>query len=43
MKSTINLNSINRSLSGLSESVKNALEAKDPPSDELTKYIWAED
>ena len=27
----------------ISESVKNALEAKDPPSDELTKYIWAED
>ena len=27
----------------ISESVKNALEAPEPPSDELTKYIWAED
>ena len=27
----------------ISESVKNALDAKEPPSDELTKYIWAED
>ena len=27
----------------ISESVKNALEAPEPPSKELTKYIWAED
>ena len=27
----------------ISESVKNALNAPEPPSDELTKYIWAED
>ena len=27
----------------ISESVKNALEAPEPPSNELTKYIWAED
>ena len=27
----------------ISESVKNALDAPEPPSDELTKYIWAED
>ena len=27
----------------ISESVKNALEAPEPPSEELTKYIWAED
>ncbi len=27
----------------ISESVKNALEAPEPPSQELTKYIWAED
>ena len=29
--------------SEISESVKNALEAPEPPSQELTKYIWAED
>ena len=28
--------------SEISESVKNALEAPEPPSQELTKYIWAE-
>ena len=28
--------------SEISESVKNALEAPEPPSSELTKYIWAE-
>ena len=28
--------------SEISESVKNALEAPEPPSEELTKYIWAE-
>ena len=27
----------------IAESVKNALEAPEPPSHELTKYIWAED
>ena len=27
----------------ISESVKNALEAPEPPSEELTRYIWAED
>ena len=27
----------------ISESVKNSLEAPEPPSKELTKYIWAED
>ena len=27
----------------ISESVKNALEAPEPPSQELIKYIWAED
>jgi pyruvate dehydrogenase E1 component alpha subunit len=27
----------------ISESVKKALEAPEPPSEELTKYIWAED
>ena len=27
----------------ISDSVKNALEAPEPPSQELTKYIWAED
>ena len=27
----------------ISESVKNALDAPEPPSHELTKYIWAED
>ena len=27
----------------ISESVKNALEAPEPPSQELTKYIWADD
>ena len=27
----------------IAESVKNALEAPEPPSRELTKYIWAED
>ena len=27
----------------ISESVKHALEAPEPPSQELTKYIWAED
>ena len=27
----------------ISESVKNALEAPEPPSQELTKYIWAKD
>ena len=27
----------------ITESVKNALEAPDPKSEELTKYIWAED
>ena len=27
----------------ITESVKNALEAPEPPSEELTKYIWAED
>ena len=27
----------------ISESVKHALEAPEPPSEELTKYIWAED
>ncbi len=27
----------------ISESVKNAIEAPEPPSEELTKYIWAED
>ena len=26
----------------ISESVKNALDAPEPPSEELTKYIWAE-
>ena len=26
----------------ISESVKNALDAPEPPSNELTKYIWAE-
>ena len=29
--------------SEISESVKNALDAPEPPSDELTKYIWAEE
>ena len=29
--------------SEISESVKNALEAPEPPPQELTKYIWAED
>ena len=29
--------------SEITESVKNALEAPEPPSQELTKYIWAED
>ena len=29
--------------SEISESVKNALEAPEPPQEELTKYIWAED
>ena len=27
----------------ISESVKNAIEAPEPPAQELTKYIWAED
>tara|TARA_Y100001970_G_C14165663_1_gene821133 strand:- start:1225 stop:1716 length:492 start_codon:yes stop_codon:yes gene_type:complete len=27
----------------ISESVKNALSAPEPPSEELTKYIWSED
>ena len=27
----------------ISESVKNAIEAPEPPSEELTKYIWADD
>jgi len=27
----------------ITDSVKNALEAPEPPSQELTKYIWAED
>ena len=27
----------------ITESVKNALDAPEPPSNELTKYIWAED
>ena len=27
----------------ISDSVKNALDAPEPPSEELTKYIWAED
>ena len=27
----------------ISESVKNAIDAPEPPSEELTKYIWAED
>ena len=27
----------------ISESVKNALDAPEPPTNELTKYIWAED
>ncbi len=27
----------------ISESVKNALDAPEPPSNELTKYIWSED
>ena len=27
----------------ITESVKSALEAPEPPSNELTKYIWAED
>ena len=27
----------------ISESVKNAIEAPEPPSQELTKFIWAED
>jgi len=27
----------------ITESVKNAIEAPEPPSEELTKYIWAED
>ena len=27
----------------ISESVENALNAPEPPSNELTKYIWAED
>ena len=27
----------------ISEAVKNALDAPEPPSNELTKYIWAED
>ena len=27
----------------ISESVKSALEAPEPPSNELTKYIWSED
>ena len=27
----------------ISESVKNAIDAPEPPSKELTKYIWAED
>ena len=27
----------------ISESVKNAIEAPEPPSEELTKYIWAGD
>ena len=27
----------------ISESVKNAIEAPEPPSNELTKYIWAEE
>ena len=35
MKSTINLNSINRSLSGLSESVKNANERSEKISDNI--------
>ena len=29
--------------SEITESVKNALDAPEPPSNELTKYIWAED
>ena len=53
MKSTINLNSINRSLSGLSESVKNANERSEKISDNIAdrnltkgleiteKDIWA--
>ena len=27
----------------INESVKNAVDAPEPPSEELTKYIWAED
>ena len=27
----------------ISESVKGALDAPEPPTNELTKYIWAED
>ena len=27
----------------ITESVKRALEAPEPPSNELTKYIWAEE
>ena len=27
----------------ISESVKNAIEAPEPPSEELNKYIWADD
>ena len=27
----------------ISESVNNAIKAPEPPSEELTKYIWAED
>ena len=29
--------------SEISEAVKNALSAPEPPSDELTKFIWADD
>ena len=27
----------------ISDAVKNALDAPEPPSQELTRYIWAED
>ena len=38
------LKSIEREIDNeISKSVKNALEAPEPPSEELTKYIWAED
>ena len=38
------LKSIERKIdTEISESVQNALAAPEPPSKELTKYIWAED